>query len=64
MSERSVINALHAAQSFGVVVPKKAFVFGHMVMLKNIFNRLPTESDISNKIFGNLSSGKNPSVEL
>ena len=33
MSDRSVINALHAAQSFGVVVPKKAFVFGHMVML-------------------------------
>ena len=28
------MNALHAAQSFGVVVPKKAFVFGHMVMLK------------------------------
>ena len=36
MSDRSVINALQAAQSFGVVVPKKAFVFGHMVMLNTI----------------------------
>ena len=28
------MKALHAAQSFGVVCPKKAFVFGHMVILK------------------------------
>ena len=47
MSERSVINALHAAQSFGVVVPKKAFVFGHMVMLKTINKYL--QSSIQNK---------------
>ena len=27
---------LHAVQSFGAVVPKKAFVFENMVMLKTI----------------------------
>jgi len=40
MSERSVINALHAAQSFGVVFPKKALVFGHMVILNAILSRI------------------------
>ena len=43
MGDRSVINALHAAQSFGVVVPKKAFVFGNMVML-NTINRYSVKS--------------------
>ena len=52
MSDRSVINALHAAQSFGVVVPKKAFVFGHMVML-NTINKYSVKYKIKN--FKNVS---------
>ena len=31
------MKALHAAQSCGVVSPKKAFVFGHMVILNWVF---------------------------
>ena len=43
MSDRSVINALLAAQSFGVVVPKKAFVFENMVM-RNTINKYSVKS--------------------